>query len=307
MHHFGPITQRIQYQTHHIGVFGIDRSAATGTVIVISLVFGIERIVRGIVNTAITKGRSQLIALAGMIVNDVKYHFQPVPVIKLDHIFKFVDIVARQIRLFGRKKAAALIAPVIVAGKTLLMAVAEISMDRQQFHRGYAQPFKITGNRFRPHAGKGTAATVRNFGMQLGKTAHMRFINNCFVKSIAGSPVPFPIVKIVNHDRLGYIRRTVQLVKRQILVRTVGVVTENRLMPNQLAAQLLSVRIKQQFVGIEAMPFFRFVRSVYPVTVNLSRFQSGNIHVPNIVIIAFNGDTVGLFGSAFIEQTQFHF
>ena len=176
MHFFRPVTQGIRNQLKHIRVFGIERSAAAGAVVIIALVFRIEHVIGGVVNPPVTERRPHLVAFRGMVVDHVQNHFQPVLMIELHHFFELVQIVAGQIRLFRRKKAAALVAPVIVAGKALFVPVAEKGVHRQQLHRGDPQIFQIRHHRRRAKAEKGAAVPVGNLRVQFGITANMRFV-----------------------------------------------------------------------------------------------------------------------------------
>lgn len=114
MHLFNPVAQRIHYQRQNIAVLNVKRCAAAGAVVIITLVVGIQRVIRRIVNAAIAEGRSQLVTLAGVIINNVKNNFDTLGMERFDHLFEFVNFIIGEIGLFRRKERKAFIPPVII-------------------------------------------------------------------------------------------------------------------------------------------------------------------------------------------------
>jgi len=285
-------------------MLNVKRRTATGRIKIITPVFGIENIVGFIVDAAITQSRTELVALPGMVEHDVENNLDIVSVEGFDHILKFADIVTAQVRLLGSKEGKAFISPVIVNNITLFVPVAEKGVNRQQFDRGNAQPLKIVDNRPVRHAGKSAAFGIGNFRMQAGKSAGMGFVNHGIFKRTAQRFVAFPVVGVVNNHRLRHIGRAVQFGERQILVRTVPVVAENGLMPDELADQLPAIGINQQLVRIKTLALFRPVRAINAVAVDLPRLQSRHIDMPDAVVIFGYGVTLHLLRAGFVKQAK---
>lgn len=188
------------------------------------------------------------------------------------------------------------------------MAVAEKGMYGQKFNGGNAQPFQIAGYRFVGKTGKGAALVVGYLRMKFGKAAQMSFINDAFFHFMmrADFIIIAPVERIADDNRLRHIGRAVKFGKRQILIRAVDVITENRLVPNQLADQLFAVWVYQQLVGIKTVPFLRLIGAVNPIAVNLSGFQTGNINMPYAVVIFINGKALQFLRSGCVKQAELH-
>lgn len=136
------------------------------------------------------------------------------------------------------------------------MTVTEKGMHRQKFNGSNAQPFQITGYRLVGKTGKSTAFVIGYLRMKFGKAAQMGFINNAFFHFMmrADFIIIAPVERIADDNRLRHIGRAVKFGKRQILIRAVDVITENRLVPNQLADQLLPYGSISSLLGLKRCP-----------------------------------------------------
>jgi hypothetical protein len=80
-----------------------------------------------------------------------------------------------------------------------------------------------------------------------------------------------------------------------------------RIIPRELTAELLGVRVDQQLVGVEAMAVIRFIRAVHAVAVKLARRDVRQIDVPHVVGALRQHDALDLALAFAIEQAQFDF
>ena len=104
MHFLNPIAQRIHHKFKHIRILNIKACAGSGAVVIIALVVFAQRIIRGVIYTAIAQGWAKLIALSRMIVYDIKIDFQAFFMHGFDHVFKFINFAPYQIILLRCKK-----------------------------------------------------------------------------------------------------------------------------------------------------------------------------------------------------------
>ena len=180
-----------------------------------------------------------------MVINDIQKNLNAGPVKFFDHVLKFINTLPREIILLRRKKGKTFISPVIVINPPFAVAIAEKGVNGHQLDSADAKPFQISDNAFVRHAGKSAALMIGNVGMEPGIAANMGFINNRIFQTGKRMLISFPVVVIMNDNRLRNIRCTVQRAERQIFFGAVNVITENSLMPDKLSNQLAAIRIYQ--------------------------------------------------------------
>ena len=163
---FYPIAEGIHNQFQHLRVLNIKRSPAAGAVIIVTFVFLLQRIITGIINTAIAQSRPKLVALAGMIKHHIHQDFNTVLVQRFNQLLNLVQIMRVKICLLRGKKAIALVAPVIVFDIAFFMPVAKESVQRQKFYRRNAQPFQIADDNILVHPGKSATLFIRDLRVQ---------------------------------------------------------------------------------------------------------------------------------------------
>src|SRR3954453_2258244 len=81
-------------------------------------------------------------------------------------------------------------------------------------------------------------------------------------------------------------------------------VPEVRVMPFNAVSNLLRIRIEQQFVMIEAQPFFRIVRPADPVSIRQSWACFRQITVPDLIGLLANPNAVSLAPSGFVKKAE---
>ena len=95
MHLQRPVTQRFHDELQHARMIEVQCVARAGDVAIKAPV-GIQSIIRSIVDAAERQGRTEVIAFATVIVNDVENDFDPGIVQPLDHGLKAGDRICRQ-------------------------------------------------------------------------------------------------------------------------------------------------------------------------------------------------------------------
>src|SRR4051812_30199708 len=88
LHVHNPIAQTVHHQAKHIGQIGIEGVAGAGVIVIMPFVLT-EPVITGIVYALKRKGWTSLISLSGMVVDHIKYHFDPILMERLHHVFEF--------------------------------------------------------------------------------------------------------------------------------------------------------------------------------------------------------------------------
>jgi hypothetical protein len=124
-----PITQAVGDHLDDIGVRNIQRVAGARVVDVEARIVRQETVIRGVVDAFEGQGRSALVALGGMVVDDVENDFQSRIVEARDHLLEFAQALLRLgcVARIGGKKTDAVIAPVI--GQAFLQQVVVVDED----------------------------------------------------------------------------------------------------------------------------------------------------------------------------------
>ena len=84
-----PIAQAVHDQLQHARMGHVERVAAAGIIHVVAPVVLDQTIIGSIVDAAEAKCRAQLVAFAGMVVDDVEDHLDPFAVQRSDHALEF--------------------------------------------------------------------------------------------------------------------------------------------------------------------------------------------------------------------------
>ena len=97
MHFLNPIAQRIHHQPDDIRILQIKAGAAAGCIHIKAFVFRIEDIIGGIVYAAVAQSRPEMVALTGVVINNVKNNLYAMCVECFYHIADFINISGREI------------------------------------------------------------------------------------------------------------------------------------------------------------------------------------------------------------------
>src|SRR5262249_37389515 len=76
---------------------------------------------------------------------------------------------------------------------------------------------------------------------------------------------------------------TVAVIERQVRLGIADSITPELIMPLDVAADCLRVRIEDDLVGVEAVAVRRIVRTVNTITVKLPRLRIGQVAMPDLV------------------------
>jgi len=299
-HFLDPVAQAVHDHAQHIGVAQLERVAGACEVVVIALLTLHQVVVGAVVDAPEAQRRPQVVALGGMVVDDVQDDLDGGVVHLLDKHLEGADPLGPQVFGVRREEAYGVVAPVVAKPRLDQVAVLHEGVDRQQLDRGHAQRAQIVDDGRRRKAGEGAAHRLRHLGMAHGKAAHVHLVDHRLVPGALFRPAP-PGEGGVDHPALRHVGGAVALVEGKIPRLVADLVAEHGVVPSQLADQGLGVRVDQQLVGIEAMPGRRIVGPVHPIAVKLVRPHIGKVAVPDFLRVLGQRDARGL-GLAFVVE-----
>src|SRR5215469_1249016 len=119
----------------------------------------------------------------------------------------------------------------------------------------------------------------------------------------AAAGLPLPVEIRVDDDAFRHEWRAVALVESRIVARF-ELISENRRVPFQIPEMSARIRVKHQFVGIEAVSGGRFVGPAYTVAVNRAGMRVRDIAMPDLVGEFGQLDSRDLTLASVVEETK---
>ena len=282
MHLEHPVPQRVHDHLQHLRVAHVQAVAAAGVVLVVRRALGRQSVVRGVVDAAEAQGRPAVVALGGVVVDDVEDHLDPGAVQRLDHVLELEHRVARSaaraVRRVRRQVAERVVAPVVAQPALDQEVLGHEVVHRHELERGHAQLLQVLDDhrvrerRIRP------AHVLGDVGMARGEALDVRLVDHRVVPVGTRRPVLTPVEERVDDHRARHVGRAVARVGRP--VRIAHRIAEHALVPGQLARDRLGIRIEQQLGRVTALAARRLVRSVDAIAVALTRPHARQIAVP---------------------------
>src|SRR5271166_6751256 len=150
------------------------------------------------------------------------------------------------------------------------MSVLDERMYREELDRRNAEVVQILHYRRRREAGERAAHRLPDLRVAHRIPLDVQFVDYGFVPRMLIWP-PSPGEGRVDHPAFRNERRTVAIVEGQILSVVTNPVAEQGVVPFERTDERLGVRVDQQFVVVEAVARLGFVRSVHPITIELTR------------------------------------
>ena len=156
-------------------------------------------------------------------------------------------------------------------------------MDRQQLDGGHPEFAQAADRGRRGQPGVGPAHVVRNPRVLSGEALDVGFVDDGLVPRGSRRAVLPPAKSWFDHARQRRKRRAVAFVEARVVARAVRIPVES-IVPMQVTADRLGVRIEHDFVCVETVASLGLVRAVNPVAVELPRADVGQVGVPHFVI-----------------------
>ena len=302
----GPVAQAVHDQPQHLGMGDIDGVAAAAVIDIETSVAGQQLVIAEVVDALVAQRGAEMIAFAGMVVDDVENDFEAGVVKAADHFAEFVRAARAEIGGVRAEEIQAVIAPVIGQALARQIELTDEGVYWHQFDGGYSQRLQVSDDLRPGEAGESSPQPFRNIGVQLGKTLDVTFIDDGLRP---GRQRPAPDRRrpaIAGHHRLGHVLRIVARVGGEIEIGMAELITEVGRIPAELSRQRPGVRVEQEFRRIETVAGMGRVRAVHAIAVAGPRLQTGDVTVPDAVGLFRQENPVDRFRPAFVVQAEFH-
>ena len=141
----------------------------------------LKTIIRGIIDPFEGKHRSVLIALGGVIVNDIEDHFDARRMERADHRFEFVDGIGRSrgaIARVGSKIAQCVVSPVVRETAFDEGLVVDVVVHGHEFHGGDSKTSQMLDCWLGAESRIGAAQVFGDFRMEFCEAFHMEFVDD---------------------------------------------------------------------------------------------------------------------------------
>ncbi len=303
--HLGdPVPQRVH--DHLEDVRGPHEQGVPGArrVHVVAGVVG-QTVVRRVVDALEGQRRAQVVALGGVVVDDVEDDLDPGLVqglhrrLELQHLL--AAVAPGGVGVVRGEEPDGVVAPVVVQAHVHQAVVVDELVDRHQLQRRHAEFGQVLDHRGVGQTRVGAAQLLGQPRMAHGETLDVGLVDHRVVVLRPGRPVVAPVEVRVDHDRRHRVRGGVQVIAP---VGRVEVVAVHLLAPPDRPADRTRVRVEQQFRRIAAQPPLGGVRPVDTEAVPLSRHDAGQVRVPyeRVALAQFDRR----FGAVVVQQTQLH-
>jgi hypothetical protein len=280
---------------------------------VVEVVLGLpghEPVVHRVVDTPQRQGRSHLIALAGVVVDDIEDDLEPGPVQGAHHGLELAHLLSEPaggIAHMGRQEGDGVVAPVV--GQSLIdqMAVGHEVVHRHQLHRGHPEAEQMIDDRVRGQAEVGPAQVLGYARVLRRHAPYVCLVNHRLVPRCVGGPVVLPGEGRVDHETLRHGAGRIPRVERKVFLPVADPVAEELVAPANGTAHRLGVRIDEQLAVVEPVPAGGLVGAVHPVAVQRAGPHVGEVRVPDVVRPLGHGDgRRRLAGRGLVEETELH-
>ena len=299
-----PVAQRVHHHLHHARVAGVDGVAGAGGVEIVARIVG-QHVVAGVVEAAERQGRPELVALGGVVVDDVEDHLDAGLVHPLHHVLELGDVVAwHQVARRRGEEADGVVAPVVREPPLDQVPVVEEGLDRHQLDRGHAEPRQVLDHLRRAEALEGAGAGSGDLRMAGGHALDVGLVDHRLGPAAPQRVVGSPGVGGVDDPALRHRPGAVAAVEREVGLRAADPVAVERVVPAQLAGVGAGVGVEQQLVRIEAVAGLGSVGTVGAQAVELARTQVGEVAVPDLVGELGQRDPLDLAPALGVEQAE---
>ncbi len=223
------------------------------------------------------KRRPLLVALAGVVEDDVENHLQAGGVERAHHLLELAHLgpglLAGGEALVGREEAQGVVAPVVGEAARLEEALGHRLVHRHQLHRGDAQLQQVVDGRRVRQAGVGAAQVGRNAGVLRGEALDVQLVDDGLAPDDLGADLAVPVELVVHHHAAGHAVGVVAGVLQ--LAAVLDDVAHQGRVPVGLAQHRAGVGVDQQLVGVEAQAALRGPGPVHAKAVERARRAAG--------------------------------
>ena len=278
-----PVAQRVEHQLQGVRVAEVQRVAAAGVVPVQRAVAVLQPVVADVVQAAQRQRGSLVVALAGVVVDDVDQHLEAGGVQRPHHRPELRDLLAaapaRGVARVRREVAEGVVAPVVGQAAAQQVRLGHELVHRQQLDGGDTQADQVLDGGRVGQPGVGAAQLLRHARVLRGEALDVQLVDHAVSQVGAGRPVVAPVVRVVHDHRARDVRSAVALVRQAVPARGRA---EHRVVQPVATGDRPGVRVDEQLAGVVPQAGRRVVRALDAVAVLLSRPDAGQVAVPDV-------------------------
>ena len=195
----------------------VERIAAAGEILVVARLVRLEPVVRLVVDPAEAERPPQVIALGGVVVDDIEDHLDPGVVQPLDRLAKFIE---RSVARSAVEEIQRVVAPIVAQAARRQERLVDERVDWKQLDRGDAKPPEMIDHRRCAQRAKCAAQLRRNVLPQLGQAFDMGLVDDGVFPGDQAA-IARSANGLVDTTAFGITARVVAAVERQIPARAV--------------------------------------------------------------------------------------
>ena len=282
-----PVPETVHQELDAPGMRHVERVAASRVVHVVTAILCHQPIVGRVVDPAEAERRPELVALGGVVVDDVEDDLDPGLVKRLDHLLELADLLAAdslaRVARVRREEADRVVAPVVGEAALDKVAVPHELVDGHELDRSDAEPTEVLDGGGGGQPGVRSPQPLRNGRVARGEALDVSLVDHGQVPRRAERPIVAPGEGGVHDDALGNEGSAVALVSREVRVRVADPVPEDRVAPLDRPGNGLGIGIEQHLPRVEAMARGGFVRAVDAVSVVQTGPPLGEVRVPDLI------------------------
>src|SRR5215472_12377857 len=218
-----------------------------------------------------------------MIIDNVEENLDAGIVQRSDRCLEADNAFFAEIAWFGRKEGKGRIAPIVSQPLFHQQPLVAKGMDRHKFDSRDSELDEMLDDCRMAKSSIGSAHGERDALMEIGQTLYVRFVDDGRSPAALRGTVVSPCVRGIVHDTFGHHWRAVPPVHREMGATRAQTITEKRVVPDDPAVEPARVRIDQELIGVETMPFFWSVGAIHAVAIVLAGLHALKIAVPDWV------------------------
>ena len=259
----------------------VEAVAGTRRVVVVLGSLADEPVVGAVVDALEAKRGPEVVALRGVVVDDVEDHLDAGLMQRAHHVPELVDLIAAVaaggVLVVRREETDRVVAPVVAQALLDQPMVVDELVHRHELHRGHAEGREVLDDRGMGETGVCAANLLGHVRVTLRHTFHVRFVDDRFVQRRVGPAVAAPVEMGMLDDRTEHVRRAVRFVDGILVAQVVRVA---RRVPCDLALDRQRVRIEQELARVATNAVFGGVWTVHTVAVPLTRANARQVRMP---------------------------
>ena len=300
----GPQAEAVHHHLQHARMVGVDGVARAGQVVIVAFVVRHQPVIGEIVDALEGERRPEMVALGGMVVDDVEDDLDARLMQPVDRLGDLREPATVDIVRLGREEADRIVAPEVPEPALLQMAVLHEGMHRHQFDRRNADPVQVFDRLGMAERREGAADIVGQHRVAHRPAADMRFIDH---RLRPGGHRPLRLGEDVGTDdaRLGHEGGAVALVLPEIrIVAASDRIAVERIVPGEGADEFTRIGVEQQLRIVEAVTVHRVERAADAIAVELAGLHARDMAVPDAVGAFGQRDALGLLAAVLGEEAE---